>query len=152
MQIYANVVPQPVPDSNFLQVTVPRYTVEPTLTLIAGSDFNVRTVVIDEEIPDAARLEADVDVSLPVGADTWVVAVVKGSDGVSRPLWPMNPQDLIEEGNLTLAELTDGNLGEGGNTALAYTNPLFIDADGNGRFDAPSGVSRLASGVSGLRK
>lgn len=38
--------------------------------------------------------------------------------------------------------LTDGNFGEGGHTAFAFTNPLFIDADGNGRFDL-LGVSKL---------
>jgi hypothetical protein len=49
----------------------------------------------------------------------------------------MNPQDLDEEDNRTLDDLTDGNLGEGGNPALAFSNPLYIDFDGNGRFDAP---------------
>lgn len=88
----------------------------------------------------ARRLEADIDLPLTVYQDSWVVALVKGTDGVSRPIWPMNPQDLTEERNTTLDDLTDGNLGEGGNPALAFTNPLFIDVDGNGRFDAPSAM------------
>ena len=34
--------------------------------------------------------------------------------------------------NTTLADLTDGNLGEDGITALAFTNPIFVDVDGGG--------------------
>jgi hypothetical protein len=49
----------------------------------------------------------------------------------------MNPQDLDEDSNPTLDDLTDGNLGEAGVLALAFTNPLFIDADGNGTFEPP---------------
>lgn len=135
IEIYANTQPIPVPDSNFLGVEVPRYNVEPSMTLIAGVDFDVDSVVVDESITGAVRLEANIDVPLAVSVDTWVVVVVKGSDGVSRPMWPVNPQDLDEETNTTLDELTDGNLGEGGVLAMAFTNPLFIDADGNGEFD-----------------
>jgi hypothetical protein len=64
-----------------------------------------------------------------------VVVTVKGTDGISPPLWPMNPQDLDRETNQTLADLTDGNLGEGGQPAFAFTNPIYLDVDGNGRFD-----------------
>jgi len=133
IDIYINTQPVAVPDSNFLGVEVPRYNVVPSITLIAGVDFDVERVVVDETY-DAARLEANVDLPLPVDGDTWVVVVVKGTDGVSRPLWPMSPQDLDEETNTTLDDLTDGNLGEGGVLALAFTNPLFIDADGDGLF------------------
>ena len=67
--------------------------------------------------------------------------MVRGTDGVSKPIWPMNPQDLTAASNTTLDQLLDGNLGEGGVTALAYTNPLFIDVDGNGQFDPPGSRS-----------
>jgi hypothetical protein len=39
--------------------------------------------------------------------------------------------------NQTLAELTDGNLDQCGVTALAFTNPLFINADGVAGWQAP---------------
>ena len=44
--------------------------------------------------------------------------------------------------NTTLADLTDGNLGEAGVPAFAFTNPLFIDVDGDG-WSAP-GVANAA--------
>jgi hypothetical protein len=135
IEVYANTVPVGVEDENFHFVTTPRYTVEPTLTRMAGTDFEIQTVVVDPETPGASRFQADVEIPLSLERDAWVVVLVKGTDGVSRPLWPMNPQDLSTEGNDTLDGLTDGNLGEGGNPALAFTNPLFVDVDGNGQFD-----------------
>jgi hypothetical protein len=39
-------------------------------------------------------------------------------------------------GNATLANLVDGNLGEGGETVLAFSNPLYVDVDG-GTWTAP---------------
>lgn len=136
IELYANTVPIPVPDRNFFGVEVPRYNVEPALTLAAGVDFEIeqRTVFDDGRLV-ATRNEAAVDVVLPVDGDTWVVVVVKGTEGVSPPLWPMNPKDLREETNRTLDALTDGNLGEGGVLALAFSNPLFVDADGDGELD-----------------
>ena len=68
-----------------------------------------------------------------VSQDTWVVVVARGTDGVSKPLFPMEPQDLQESGNTTLDDLTDNgsnlpwNLNEKGAMALAYSNPLFFD-------------------------
>lgn len=64
--------------------------------------------------------------------DIWVVVLVKGRDNVSRPMFPVIPNNLATAGNTTLANLTDGNLGESGITALAFTNPLFVDVDGGG--------------------
>jgi hypothetical protein len=114
---------------------VPRYAVAPLRTLVAGGDFDVRTEAVNLGGAAATRLEADVEIPLTVTRDTWVVLLVKGTDGVSRPLWPLNPKDLDEDSNRDLDDLTDGNLGEGGNLALAFTNPLFVDVDGNGEFD-----------------
>jgi hypothetical protein len=36
--------------------------------------------------------------------------------------------------NQTLAELTDGNLGQCGVTTMAIANSLFIDFDGDGKY------------------
>lgn len=135
VEVYVNTVPRAEPDSNFHGVTTPRYAVEPTFVLFAGEDFAVERVTVDDSVPGAARWEAHVELPLVLSRDAWIVVIVRGTDGVSRPLWPMNPQDLQREGNETLDDLTDGNLGEGGNLALAFTNPLFVDVDGNGRFD-----------------
>jgi hypothetical protein len=137
VEVFANTVPEAEPDENFNGAMVPRYTVTPDVTLHAGTDFAVDHEIVDDDIPGATRLHAAIEVPLTFSRDTWVVALVKGTDGVSRPLWPMNPQDLEQASNKTLDDLTDGNLGEGGNPALAYTNALFVDFDGNGRFDPP---------------
>jgi hypothetical protein len=141
IEVYANTIPNPVEDEGPHGITVPRYSVAPTLVLTAGQDFEVTVRGIGDEISlPGPSLLAQVRIPLTVDRDTWVVVLVKGTDGVSRPLWPMNPQDLDQETNQTLDDLTDGNLGEGGNPALAFTNPLFIDFDGNGQFDAPGGL------------
>ncbi len=46
------------------------------------------------------------------------------------------------EGNTTLDDLIDGNLGESGTPAFAFTNPLFVDVGGDG-WVAP-GVANVA--------
>jgi hypothetical protein len=125
IDVYANAVPEAEEDENLHGVEVPRYKAVPTLSLVAGQDFDVNRVEVDPQ-SGAARLEADVDVPLALATDAWVIVVVRGTDGMSRPMWPMNPKDLDESAN-------EGNL------ALAFTNPLFVDVDGNGRFDAPLG-------------
>jgi hypothetical protein len=79
------------------------------------------------------RLVTDVNVPVTIAADTWVVVVARGTDNVSHPLFPIEPQDIAEGGNTTLAALTDSgaalpwNLNESGQLALTYSNPLFFD-------------------------
>jgi hypothetical protein len=135
VEFYVNTVPTPVPDKNYHDVAVPSYAVSPSFRQVAGTDFTVQTVNVNTAVAGASRLEADISQTLQLPADAWVVVVVRGTDGISKPIWPMNPQDLDAASNTTLDQLLDGNLGEGGVTALAYTNPIFIDVDGNGRFD-----------------
>src|SRR5262249_37769412 len=96
-------------------------TVTPTLVTVNGS------------IPGAQRWEASTTLSLTgLTQDSWIVVMVKGTDGISRPLFPVIPDSLKSSTNPTLADLIDGNLGEDGMTALAFTNPLFVDVDGGG--------------------
>jgi hypothetical protein len=97
-------------------------------------------VVVDERVSGAVRSVVSVTLTLPgVQEDTWVVAFARGSDGVSEPLFPVLPASLDQASNTTLDHLVDGNLGEGGTPAFAFTNPLFIDSGGDG-WTAP-GVS-----------
>ena len=76
--------------------------------------------------------------------DTWVVVLVRGTDNVSEPIFPIVPNNLNSSSNPTLADLIDGNLGELGVPATAFSNPLFItvkkqtdpgDTDGDGCSD-----------------
>jgi hypothetical protein len=72
-----------------------------------------------------------------LSSDAWVVALVRGTPGVSRPLFPIVPGGIDAGANPTLDDLIDGNLGEGGDPALAFTNPLFVDVDGDSVWTPP---------------
>jgi hypothetical protein len=114
-------------------VDVASYAVTPDFVHDAGVDFTVSPVLVVPAIPTAQRLEATTTLSLAgLTQDVWIVAIVRGTDGVSRPLFPVIPNDLRTTGNTTLANLTDGNLGENGILAMAIANPLFVDVDGGG--------------------
>jgi hypothetical protein len=63
--------------------------------------------------------------------------MVKGTDDVSCPLFPVVPNDLNEDTNTTLADLKTCAAGDLGVTALAYSNPLFIDVANLGAYDPP---------------
>jgi len=110
----------------------------PTVVLRAGVDFDVDTVNVFPGIPGAQRLETEVTVPFPgLTEDTWFVVLAKGTDGVSAPMFPVMASDLRRSGNTTLANLLDGNLGENGVLALAMTNALYADVDGEEGFQAP---------------
>jgi hypothetical protein len=120
----------------------------------------VSTQLVDGTVPGGSRLEAtstltlDGNVNPALTEDTWIVVMVKGTDGVSKPLFPVIPNSLQTSTNTDVDDLTDGNLGEDGMLALAFTNPLFVDVDDgagglpDGDFDPP-GVSFIVSSPSG---
>ena len=143
IDIYRNSTPTCISEWTFFGVVNPSkcstVTPQQTLTkaLVADSThFTVSTPVGVSGF--GTRQVTDLTVPVTITADTWVVVVVRGTDGVSRPLFPMEPQDLDDSVNTTLSDLTDGNAtpppwnsGEQGVLALAYSNPLFFD-DGDG--------------------
>jgi len=59
--------------------------------------------------------------------ETWFVVVVRGSDGVCAPMFPIYPDDLSKGANPDLGDLVDGNVGEGGVMALGATNALYFE-------------------------
>jgi hypothetical protein len=135
IELYVNHTPEPDDDDSNV-ATPNRYRV--------CADFaqNVVPTVVNDHpgIPGASHLEASHTFNLTgLTDDVWIVAMVRGTDGVSRPLFPVVPNSLNTAGNGTLAGLTDGNLGEGGMPALAYANPLYVDVDGGGW--TPPGVA-----------
>jgi hypothetical protein len=106
--------------------------------LHAGTDFTVQSVNVAPGVPGAQRLETTLSIPYPLlPGDTWFVVVVKGTDGVSQPMFPVYPKDLRSSGNASLAQLLDGNLGESGVLALGFTNALYADVDGTPGFQAP---------------
>ncbi len=134
IRIYANASTIPSPTDPAPEL----FSATPTMTLTAGVDFAVTTTNVYPGIPGASRREAHLSIPFTnLTEDTWFVVVVKGTDGVSRPMFPMFPPDLQTAGNTTLANLIDGNLGQSGVTALGFTNALYADVDGNPGFDAP---------------
>jgi hypothetical protein len=126
-----------------------RYGVCPSGWVSAGGGgWQEVDVVINNIVPGASRTDITVTLTMTgVTEDSWIVAVARGTDGVSEPLFPVLPASLDSSSNLTLADLTDGNLGELGTPAFAFTNPLFIDVDGNG-WTAPGVANAPCSPVS----
>lgn len=116
------------------------YTGVPTFSLNAGVDFTVNTVNDFPAIAGAQHRETSKTMTIATPADAWIVVVARGRDGVSKPMFPVMPASLSPTGNATLAALLDGNLGQGGVTALGYTNALFVDANSNATFDPPGVV------------
>ncbi|MEO8602652.1 MAG: hypothetical protein ABI629_08755 [bacterium] len=106
------------------------YSAEPTLVLVAGQDFTVTRTVVDANVAGAERFETSLSVPFELDRDTWFVVLVKGTDGVSRPMFPVIAGDLTPATNTTLAQLIDDNLGEGGVMSLGFTNALYADVDG----------------------
>ena len=107
----------------------PRYTVCADEVLDAGTDFTVEMVDGAWQTEASFALEGLTD-------DTWVVVKVEGTDGVSEPLFPVEPNSLFAAGNNSLADLSGSNLGQGGVLATAISNPLFINVTG-GAWSAP---------------
>ncbi|TFH23143.1 MAG: hypothetical protein E4H03_06840 [Myxococcales bacterium] len=132
IEVYANA-------GTVADIAVPQlFTATPTVVLDAGVDFTVTSTNVFPAVPGATRLDASVSVSFAsLAGDTWFVVVVRGRDGVSRPMFPIYPRDLDTGSNTTLADLIDGNLGEDGTMALGATNALYVDADGVPGFQAP---------------
>lgn len=134
IRVYANAATIPSPTSLAPEL----FSATATMTLVAGTDFTITTNNVLPSVPGGSRREAHVSIPFTnMTDDTWFVVVVKGSDGVSRPMFPVHPANLQQSGNTTLANLTDGNLGQSGVTALGVTNALYADVDGTPGFDAP---------------
>jgi len=143
IEVYVNAATQVTRRSPNTAAGVPvLFSAEPTLVLEAGQDFAVSTVDDFPDIAGASHHETVHVVPLSLARDAWIVVLARGSDGVSRPMFPVMPASLQAGSNATLADLLDGNLGEAGVLAMGFTNPLFVDVDGNGVFDPP-GVAVL---------
>ena len=107
---------------------------------VAGTDFTETLIDDYPSISGAKHWEATTTLNLTgLTADSWVIVLVRGTDGVSHPLFPVNPASIRRTSNTTLANLTDGNLGEDGVLALGFTNPIYIDAN-NDNVWTPPGV------------
>ncbi|MCA9771958.1 MAG: hypothetical protein KC466_06090 [Myxococcales bacterium] len=95
------------------------------------------------------RYETNVTVPITVTRDAFVIVVARGTPGRSRTLFPVVPQASFPDE----ATLDDFLVDEapGAPHAVGFTNPIFLDADGNGRYDA-DGVSGVLPPLAGARK
>jgi hypothetical protein len=138
IEIYTNSSPACQSAFSFLGTVDRECDVTPAFVLNKGVNFTAPTS--PGVSGSGLRQVTDVTQTIPVSADTWVIVVVRGTDGVSKPLFPMNPQDLenSEFVNASLSDLTDGgvappwNLNDEGALATAFTNPLFFDRENDG--------------------
>jgi hypothetical protein len=157
IEVYINNVPSCVNTPvNFVGSSKKNCTATPNFVLTPTKS----TVPVNGDF----RLESASVQGLTITQDSWVIVVVRGTDNVSKPLFPMNPQSIVPRGcefnpcrqcgsgaeqvgcgtgngacgvgqtNLTLADLTDGNLNQCGVLAMAIANPLFIDFDNDGLY------------------
>jgi hypothetical protein len=137
IEFYVNNAPQAY-DHDASALTRDRYRVIPDFSRVKDTHFTVTEMDDFPAIPGARHLETSYTLNLTgLVDDSWIVVVVRGNDGVSRPLFPFLPNSLQQAGNTTLANLTDGNLNEQGVLALAFTNPLYVDADNDSMWTPP---------------
>jgi hypothetical protein len=136
IEIYVNSDPDCRAGFSFMGTVDRVCDVTPDYVLNKGAQFFAPTSLGVSNF--GLRQITDVTQTIPVTEDAWVIVVVRGTDGVSKPIFPVNPQDLKQTGNTTLAQLTDGgvappwNLNEDGALATAFTNPLFLDFENDG--------------------
>jgi hypothetical protein len=135
IEIYANAATVPVLMADGVPVL---FTATPTRVLHAGEDFIVDLVDVIPGQPWARRRESRLTVPFrDLVGDVWFVVIARGSDGISRPMFPVFDKDLRGDTNTTLADLLDGNLNERGVLAMGATNALYADVDGVDGFHAP---------------
>lgn len=132
------------PELTSAQGQAARYGVCANYSVSAGDEgWEETEVVVVQGLEGASRTDITVSLEIPdIIEDAWVVAMVQGTDGISSPMFPIVPESLDPTGNQTLDDLLDGNLGEEGVPAFAFTNPLFIDVGNNGW--TPPGVENAS--------
>jgi hypothetical protein len=98
---------------------------DPATTGDGNFDIDVTTDI--GGVAGADRWSATLNVPFNgLAADTWFVVVVKGSDGLCEPMFPVYPDDLDPVTNTTLDQLVDSNAGQLGTMALGATNALYF--------------------------
>jgi hypothetical protein len=151
IEVYANTEPVPIDDEtgNAMSGTaanasdfykpyhVPKYGYEPSQSYR----------LYDETLPtwkeENGVITAQVDATLDVGEDTWIVVLVRGTKETSgyRSLFPIVTNVLIDDAkkpanfdplNLQAFHADPTN----GAFAFALANPIFVDADADGKFTA----------------
>jgi hypothetical protein len=95
-----------------------------TNTVLAGG--TVAPILVD--VGAAQRFEVTVEHTYEPAADTWIIALASGNQG----LFPGVPYNTNDRESLDIDGIRAGSV-DGAATAFGVTNPIFIDADGDGR-------------------
>ena len=77
------------------------------------------------------------------GQDYWVVVLVQGEADSTPPLWPVVPNDFVDSGD----GLAVRSAADTGVTAMAMTNPIYVDVDGDGQWTPPGVENTTHSGA-----
>lgn len=134
ISVYVN--GETVRHTNDLQIPTepPRYALCDAGTVLnAPADFTVNTEVV-AGTDGRERLTASVNplsIASP-GQDYWFVVRVEGTEGTSIPLWPVVPNDFVDGDDLATRSVDDRGV-----YSLAVTNPIYVDADGDGSWTPP---------------
>jgi hypothetical protein len=101
-----------------------------TLDLYADGELILSQDLALEELPGAeggVRMEQEIEVKLSIEADTWIAAVVYGTEG----MFPYLTYHCTDPDDLSIEALLAGEVDEPA-TPFGFANPIFFDADGDG--------------------
>ena len=151
IEIYANTEPVPIDDETgnamsgvaadpaefYKPYHVPKYGYEP------AQSYRLANQTLPTWKEENGIITAQVDTKITAGEDTWVVILVRGTKDTQgyRSLFPIVTNALVDDSKkplnfdpLNLAAFhQDPKVGA---FAFALANPVFIDADGDGKFTA----------------
>ncbi len=160
IDIFVNTEPIPVDDETdvpmkgtaedpsefFKPYHVPRYTYDP------AKSFSLADGTLESWKEENGVITAKVELELDLSEDSWIVAVARGTSRTEgyRSLFPFVTQVLKKPGdtpeNFDPADLSAFHADKKvGAPAWGFTNPIFVDVDGNG-FEAKyvrSGLSPI---------
>lgn len=144
---FASIIIREVPGSNLANDRVhhldPKYIYSPNFTFKRGGGGGAQ--ILTQNVAGGART-VTINQSIVLNEDSWIVVLVKGSDG-AHTIFPYAPKAVNTQGdNLTPVNFlntleaqrtTTANLNPapdviGGSKAFAFTNPIYVDIDGNG--------------------
>lgn len=106
---------------------------------LSTADFTRTEATIVAANPAAKRYETTV--SVPVshpGSDFWIVVMVRGTGGNSPSMFPVVPNSFAPG-----ADSLAGTADDIGIRALAVSNPIYVDVNGDGDWDAPGVLTHI---------
>lgn len=121
----------------------PKYLYSPNYTFKRGGGGGAQ--ILTQAVSNGAR-SAVINQSITLNEDSWIVVMVRGSDQAHTifPYAPkavntqgdsLNPEhflDTLDAQRATTATLSPSPDVIGGSKAFAFTNPIYVDIDGNG--------------------